>query len=37
VHETPEQALSDGPNSYKIDDLPALLNDLIAIYHAINR
>jgi 2-dehydro-3-deoxyphosphooctonate aldolase (KDO 8-P synthase) len=28
VHENPEEALSDGPNSFPLDDLPGLLDDL---------
>jgi 2-dehydro-3-deoxyphosphooctonate aldolase (KDO 8-P synthase) len=28
VHEDPERALSDGPNSYPLDLLPGLLRDL---------
>ncbi len=28
VHEDPERALSDGPNSYPLDELPALLDEL---------
>ncbi|MGH7932859.1 MAG: 3-deoxy-8-phosphooctulonate synthase [Candidatus Binataceae bacterium] len=28
VHEDPDHALSDGPNSYRLSDLPALLGDL---------
>jgi 2-dehydro-3-deoxyphosphooctonate aldolase (KDO 8-P synthase) len=32
VHENPDQALSDGPNSYRLDDLPALLEQLKAIH-----
>ena len=28
VHEDPERALSDGPNSYPLDELPHLLDDL---------
>ncbi|MGO9452945.1 MAG: 3-deoxy-8-phosphooctulonate synthase [Candidatus Binataceae bacterium] len=28
VHEDPDRALSDGPNSYRLDALPALLADL---------
>ena len=28
VHEDPERALSDGPNSYALDDLPRLLENL---------
>ncbi len=31
VHEDPEKALCDGPNSIKLDDLPALLKKLKAI------
>ncbi|MBU5613360.1 3-deoxy-8-phosphooctulonate synthase [Geomonas azotofigens] len=31
VHEDPERALCDGPNSVRLDDLPALLNKLKAI------
>jgi 2-dehydro-3-deoxyphosphooctonate aldolase (KDO 8-P synthase) len=31
VHEEPEQALCDGPNSIRLDDLPQLLNKLKAI------
>jgi 2-dehydro-3-deoxyphosphooctonate aldolase (KDO 8-P synthase) len=31
VHEEPEQALCDGPNSVRLDDLPALLKKLKAI------
>ncbi|MBI1921688.1 MAG: 3-deoxy-8-phosphooctulonate synthase [Geobacter sp.] len=31
VHEDPEKALCDGPNSIKLDDLPALLKTLKAI------
>jgi 2-dehydro-3-deoxyphosphooctonate aldolase (KDO 8-P synthase) len=31
VHEDPEQALCDGPNSIKLDDLPGLLKKLKAI------
>jgi len=32
VHEDPERALSDGPNSYPLDLLPALLADLKRIH-----
>jgi 2-dehydro-3-deoxyphosphooctonate aldolase (KDO 8-P synthase) len=28
VHEDPDRALSDGPNSYRLDELPKLLTDL---------
>jgi 2-dehydro-3-deoxyphosphooctonate aldolase (KDO 8-P synthase) len=28
THEDPDHAVSDGPNSYKLDDLPALLREL---------
>ncbi|MGH7815695.1 MAG: 3-deoxy-8-phosphooctulonate synthase [Candidatus Binataceae bacterium] len=34
VHEDPDQALSDGPNSYRLDDLPALLETLKRIHQA---
>src|SRR6266436_3534114 len=33
VHEDPDRALSDGPNSYRLDDLPALLETLKRIHH----
>ncbi|MGH7924482.1 MAG: 3-deoxy-8-phosphooctulonate synthase, partial [Candidatus Binatus sp.] len=33
VHEDPDRALSDGPNSYRLDDLPALLETLKGIHH----
>jgi len=33
VHEDPDRALSDGPNSYRLDDLPALLETLKQIHH----
>ncbi len=32
VHEDPDRALSDGPNSLRLDDLPALLGRLAAIH-----
>ncbi len=32
VHEDPDRALSDGPNSYPLDFLPALLEDLKRIH-----
>jgi 2-dehydro-3-deoxyphosphooctonate aldolase (KDO 8-P synthase) len=32
VHEDPDRALSDGPNSYRLDDLPALLDTLKRIH-----
>jgi 2-dehydro-3-deoxyphosphooctonate aldolase (KDO 8-P synthase) len=35
VHEKPEKALSDGPNSFKLNDLPALLHTLVAIHQAV--
>jgi 2-dehydro-3-deoxyphosphooctonate aldolase (KDO 8-P synthase) len=35
VHEEPEQALCDGPNSIKLDDLPVLLKKLKAISEII--
>ncbi len=31
VHEAPEKALCDGPNSVKLDELPGLLKKLKAI------
>jgi len=34
VHEDPDRALSDGPNSYRLDDLPALLDTLKRIHQA---
>lgn len=34
VHEEPDRALSDGPNSLRLDDLPALLSRLCAIHEA---
>ena len=34
VHEHPDAALSDGPNSLALADLPALLDSLLAIHHA---
>jgi 2-dehydro-3-deoxyphosphooctonate aldolase (KDO 8-P synthase) len=34
VHENPEVALSDGPNSLVLADLPRLLDSLLAIHHA---
>ena len=33
VHEDPDRALSDGPNSYRLDDLAALLETLKRIHH----
>lgn len=35
VHEEPEQTLCDGPNSVRLDDLPALLNKLKAIDNVV--
>jgi 2-dehydro-3-deoxyphosphooctonate aldolase (KDO 8-P synthase) len=34
VHEDPDHALSDGPNSYPLDSLAALLGDLRRIHEA---
>jgi 2-dehydro-3-deoxyphosphooctonate aldolase (KDO 8-P synthase) len=31
VHEDPARALSDGPNSYALEELPALISDLVRI------
>jgi len=36
VHEDPDHALSDGPNSYRLDELPALLEKLKQI-HQLSR
>jgi 2-dehydro-3-deoxyphosphooctonate aldolase (KDO 8-P synthase) len=36
VHEDPDHALSDGPNSYRLDELPALLDQLKQI-HKLSR
>jgi 2-dehydro-3-deoxyphosphooctonate aldolase (KDO 8-P synthase) len=36
VHEDPDHALSDGPNSYRLDELPALLDQLKQI-HQLSR
>jgi len=36
VHEDPDHALSDGPNSYRLDELPALLEKLKQI-HELSR
>jgi len=35
VHPRPEEALSDGPNALRLDDLPALLRSLLAIRAAL--
>ena len=32
IHEDPDHALSDGPNSYRLDELPALLDKLKQIH-----
>jgi 2-dehydro-3-deoxyphosphooctonate aldolase (KDO 8-P synthase) len=37
VHENPDRALSDGPNSYRLEDLPALLETLKGIHHLSHR
>jgi hypothetical protein len=31
THEDPDRALSDGPNSYRLAELPALLDELVRI------
>ena len=31
VHEDPDRALSDGPNSVRLDELPGLLEQLVAL------
>jgi 2-dehydro-3-deoxyphosphooctonate aldolase (KDO 8-P synthase) len=35
VHEDPERAKSDGPNSLRLDELPALLTSLRALDHVV--
>ena len=35
VHENPDKAPSDGPNMLKLDDLPKLLSEVMAIREAI--
>jgi 2-dehydro-3-deoxyphosphooctonate aldolase (KDO 8-P synthase) len=35
VHDDPDRALSDGPNSLKLQDLPAILEQLLAIDAAV--
>jgi 2-dehydro-3-deoxyphosphooctonate aldolase (KDO 8-P synthase) len=37
VHPDPERALCDGPNSLRLDDVPALWKELVAIREAIFR
>ena len=37
VHEDPDRALSDGPNSYRLDDLPVLLETLKQIHRLSDR
>jgi 2-dehydro-3-deoxyphosphooctonate aldolase (KDO 8-P synthase) len=37
VHEDPDRALSDGPNSYRLDELPALLETLKQIHRRSGR
>jgi 2-dehydro-3-deoxyphosphooctonate aldolase (KDO 8-P synthase) len=34
VHENPDEALSDGPNSLRLADLPELLDQLLAVHAA---
>jgi 2-dehydro-3-deoxyphosphooctonate aldolase (KDO 8-P synthase) len=36
VHEDPEKALSDGPNSLRLEELPSLLKKLKAIDAVVN-
>ncbi len=36
VHEDPDRAPSDGPNMLRLDDLPGLLKELLAIRKALN-
>ncbi len=35
THEDPDRALSDGPNSYRLSELPALLRELQAIHSTL--
>ncbi len=35
VHDTPEKALSDGPNSLSLSKLPSLIKDLLSIYSIV--
>ena len=37
VHDNPDEALSDGPNMLRLDDLEALLTDLKAIFEIVKR
>ncbi|MEW6456520.1 MAG: 3-deoxy-8-phosphooctulonate synthase [Acidobacteriota bacterium] len=37
VHENPEKALSDGPNSLRLDELYSLLRELKKLYKLINK
>jgi 2-dehydro-3-deoxyphosphooctonate aldolase (KDO 8-P synthase) len=37
VHDDPEHALCDGPNQYVLDELPALLDALLAIDRCVRR
>jgi 2-dehydro-3-deoxyphosphooctonate aldolase (KDO 8-P synthase) len=36
VHPEPDQALSDGPNTLRLDDLPGLLRTCLRIREAIS-
>lgn len=37
VHDNPAEALSDGPNQLRLDDLEGLLRDVLAIHGAVQR
>jgi 2-dehydro-3-deoxyphosphooctonate aldolase (KDO 8-P synthase) len=37
VHENPDRGPSDGPNMLKLDDLPALLAEVLAIREVLGR
>ncbi len=37
VHPRPEEALSDGPNSLRLNDLPALLRTCLRLQAALDR
>jgi 2-dehydro-3-deoxyphosphooctonate aldolase (KDO 8-P synthase) len=37
THPRPDRALSDGPNMIPLAEMPALLRELLKIFHAVNR
>ena len=36
MHEDPDRALSDGPNSLPLSEVPQLLEDLLKVYQAVH-